>query len=122
MTSWQWLGHLIVIAGGLALVASGLVALSRRDRSRARRPMQTPEDGGKAVEPRFVLRTALVALAIYTLFGPETFGPWAVILGFGCWRLSVSDSKSVAWVGQKLLAALLLFGVAFWLGASGVLW
>jgi hypothetical protein len=122
MTSWQWLGHLIVIAGGLALVVSGLVTLSRRDRARARRLTKAPEDGGKAVEPSFVLRTALVALAIYTLFGPETFGPWAVILGFGCWRLSVSDSKSVAWVGQKLLAALLLFGVAFWLGASGVLW
>ena len=38
------------------------------------------------VEPRFVAKVALLVLAIHIVFGCETYGPYAVIVLFGCWR------------------------------------
>jgi hypothetical protein len=48
------------------------------------------------VEPRFVVKVVVLALAIHLAFGPWTYGPYAVIVFFGCWRLSASGSKESA--------------------------
>jgi hypothetical protein len=92
------------------------------------------------VEPRFVATVALVALAIHLTCGPWTYGPYAVIVFFGCWRRAVSGSgkgsdsqkrrhsgapnlrkwsasswwKHVKW---RLLVAVVLLGISFWAGS-----
>ena len=76
------------------------------------------------VEPRFVVKVAVLAIAIHLAFGPETYGPYAVIVSFGCWRLSASSSKeerpSFPWkfVGWRVLAAVVLLVVSFLVGAT----
>jgi hypothetical protein len=79
-------------------------------------------DEQDAVEPRFVLKVVVLALAIYAAFGPWTYGPYAVIVFFGCWRLAARRSKEsrreFSWksVGWRVLAALALLVVSFLLG------
>ena len=75
------------------------------------------------VEPWFVVKVAVLALAIHVAFGCESYGPYAVIVFFGCWRLAASGAKesrsSFPWklVGWRALAAVGLLVVSFLLGA-----
>ena len=75
------------------------------------------------VEPWFVVKVAALALAIHVAFGCESYGPYAVIVVFGCWRLATSCSKesrsSFPWkrVGWRALAVVGLLVVSFLLGA-----
>ncbi len=98
------------------------------------------------LEPWFVAKVAVLALAIYVAFGCENYGPFAVIVFFGCWRLAVSRSEegrvadpsdsqkrrhsgapslrkwsAPSWwkhVGWRVLAAVLLLAVSFVMGAT----
>jgi hypothetical protein len=76
------------------------------------------------VEPRFVVKVGALALAIHLEFGPWTYGPYAVIVFFGCWRLAASSLKEgrslFPWksVGWRLLAAVALLAISFVLGAT----
>jgi hypothetical protein len=93
------------------------------------------------VEPWFVVKVAVLALAIHVAFDCETYGPYAVAIFFGCWRLAASVSEensdsqkrrhsgapslrkwsAAPWwrhVGWRVLAAVILLAVSFVLGAT----
>lgn len=93
------------------------------------------------VEPWFVVKVAVLALAIHVAFGCETYGPYAVTIFFGCWRLAASASEgssdsqkrrhsgapslrkwsAPSWwrhVGWRVLAAVVLLAVSFLVGAT----
>jgi hypothetical protein len=97
-------------------------------------------DDQVSVDPTFVVQVAVLALIIHVAFGCESYGPYAVIVFFGIWRLAVSGSQSIVdrppacdsevkkvadadlsdlcrWFKWRILAAIILLAVAFWIGA-----
>jgi len=96
-----------------------------------------------AVEPAFVVQVAFLALIIYAIFGGEPYGSYAVIVFFGCWRLSVANfgkrpagepdyqpgqrdeippsaKQLAAWgkaIKWRVLVAIVLLVLSFWVGS-----
>jgi hypothetical protein len=100
---------------------------------------KTSDEASEAAkaDPTFAAQVAILSLVIYVAFGCAPYGPYAVIVFFGVWRLAVSRSYSIvdrpssrdvededlskpsdstwwAAINWRLLASIVLLVVSFW--------